>query len=60
MIAHLCVNRGEFLTNCVEIYTCRQLSAATPPPGRVDATSKHQTFIAKKTNSIKIRQLRTM
>ena len=60
MIAHLCVNRGEFSTNCVEINTCRQLSAATPPPGRVDATSKHQTFIAKKTNSIKIRQLRTM
>ena len=54
MIAHLCVNRGDFLTNCVEIYTCRQRSAATPPPGRVDATSKHHTFIAKKTNSIKI------
>ena len=54
MIAHLCVNRGEFSTNCVEIYTCRQPLYCYTKPGRVDATSKHQTFIAKKTNSIKI------
>ena len=31
MIARLCMNRGEFLTNCVEIYGCPATSLAARP-----------------------------